>query len=59
MGISKLTFLPKVQASFKKSVSVSVYLQGLLLVHLLIGHLSPHLILFSYLNNQYVYLTIC
>jgi hypothetical protein len=59
MGISKVTFLPKVQARFKKSVLVSVYLQGLLLVPLLINHLSTHLKLFFYLNNQYVYLTIC
>ena len=55
MGILKLNFLPKVQVSFKKTVSVSVYLQGLLLVRLLIGHLPTHLILFFYLNNQYVY----
>lgn len=59
MGILKLNFLPKVQVSFKKTVSVSVYLQGLLLVRLLIGHLPTHLILFFYLNNQYVYWTIC
>jgi len=59
MGIAKLTYLPKVQARLKKSISVPVYLQGLLLVPLLIGHLSTHLILFFYLNNQYVYLSIC
>jgi hypothetical protein len=59
MGISTLTFLPMVQANFKKSVSMSVYLQGLLLVHLLIGHLSTQAILFFYLSNHYIYLTIC